>query len=59
MNKQRIYQIIGIIIILLLLAISCYVRYEIKLELKPKRHLDSLYKLTPDDIPPDSLMYWE
>ena len=59
MNTQRIYQIVGVIIILLLVSLSCYIRYETKFELKPKRDIDSLYNLTPNDIPADSLMHWE
>jgi len=59
MNKQRIYQVAGVIIILILILLSCYIRYETKFEVKPKRDIDSLYKLTPKDIPNDSLMHWE
>lgn len=59
MNKQKIYRIVGVIIILLLISLSCYIRYETKLEVKPKRDIDSLHSLTPKDIPADSLMHWE
>lgn len=59
MNKQRIYQIIGIIIILLLFSLNCYIHYETKLDVKPKKYIDSLYELTPEDMLSDSLMFWE
>ena len=56
MNK-----IVGVVLILILFSISCYIRLENKtsLEIKSKKYTDSLHRLTKDSIPADSLLYWE